>query len=434
MSSSSYYKSLIAQNYSDIKKEEEKINATLSKIAADNGIKFSPLLFFSSVAPTVKSQIKNGITVNDELEKKDDVQTTYTEKQNPNEEKVEEIIEVEESEEVNEAIEVVEEEKNNEIFETASEENDEPVITAKAELISADNYLKKLANNDGNVVIDGYSYNVEKHTLTDPSGNKMKVDYLLPKNANISHLNTLTVMGGNDDYGVTKKNSRWNGLGNYLSNCLVVSPQRDNKDKSYSEYPVASATTFGNLFTGNKKPINTIIGTSAGGGAAVKIAANNQGVYKKVISCNYEPLSKECGKSIDKGGIHKLTDKEIECLACQDIELTYINCSGDPNISTRDNYSGYAFEASTPHFIDVVNGCTNKNANFKMQFLSNSNDGYATDKYLGTWTSGSDCVSFQNNINDYAKFLGVDVETAKKIYGHGDGCYYMLKYLISKGC
>lgn len=408
MGNSNYYKSLIDQKYADIQKEEAKINTILSTISKDNGIVFTPIQFFSSIITTTKDT-KSIVIDKNSATAQDDAKVTYTKIENPNDENTQKIDETE-------------------IYENVLAN-----VNSKDLLVSADSYLKTISDNNGIVKIDGYSYDVNTHDLTDPKGNKVKVNYLLPKGADLSKLNTMTVMGGADDTGVANKNSRWNGLNNYSSNSLIVCPQR-NKDKSYCEYPIASATTFGSLFTGNKNSVNTIIGTSAGGGAAVKIAATNPGVYKNVISCNYEPLCKECGKSFDKGGLLKLTDNDIRSLASQDIKLTYINCSGDPNISTKDEYSGGTFKVSAPHFINVVSGCQNINPNFKMQFLSNIDGGYTTDKFLGTWTSGNKYVSFSNNTNDFAKFLGINYTAANKIYGHGNGCFDMLKALIEKGC
>lgn len=303
------------------------------------------------------------------------------------------------------------------------------ISVAKGPVVSADEYLKTIADENGNVIIDDYTYNIGKHSLIDPDGNIITVSYFMPENANLSQLNTITIMGGVGDLDVSDKNGKWEGLKNIESNALIICPKKNNGDDRFSDYPVASTTIFGNLFTKNQNPVNTIIGCSNGGAAAVTTPARNPDIYQKAIVCNYEPLM--VGFNNGKGvGYSLLTDEDIISLIDQGIDITYINCQSDPNICSTDE-SGKSLMITMPHLVEVINNYEEKNPNFHITFLSNQDDGISraydgNDKAqtLGNWANQCDYITFSNDIAVFAEFLGIDIETAKGIRGHGtpNGC------------
>ncbi len=253
-----------------------------------------------------------------------------------------------------------------------------------------------------------YKYNIASNLLTDSSGHSLTVKYYLPSdNVDLSSLNTVTCLGGHGEasiYETTGKNSFH--LDDIKADSILVMPRKNNYNNmdmtnknisyAYMSQDVIAGTTFATLFSKQSNDCeNYIIGCSSGGGSAVKIASQAEGLYDTAVSVNYAPIFDGGGKGVNREyplDDNRLKDNEIANLNNNGTKLVYISSSSDPNLDGGRN--SYVYQGLNR----IVSSCPDLDITFMTNNTSNIYKNIPGNNYH---YFGKDSDFWQNFLGDY---------------------------------
>lgn len=190
------------------------------------------------------------------------------------------------------------------------------------------------------VICDGYTYDNKTSRLTDASGNSLIVRYYVPKDCgDVSKLNTVTMLAGAGELSVLEYKEQ--GILDVNTNAIIVMPSKPSGSENSSYYQmrneIISSTKFINKLANQQDGCQNIIGgCSAGGCAALKIAASGGDTYDTAICINNAALV---------GGVNANVGTKEQFASISDLQkldgknIYFISTKMDPNLDHYANSS-----------------------------------------------------------------------------------------------